>query len=151
MDIPYGNIITVVITAATTLAAVVVTNWLSYRRSNRERLWELRREIYGTILSELAAVEHICNGIDEAVAERSYEEYWNTKARVHDDNNIFERMGTIRKKATDNYLVLTDEFIIAYDNFNNDMKPDDPHGDLPPEEYERFSAAIRKHRPKLLQ
>jgi hypothetical protein len=63
MDIPYGNIVTAVITTATTLAAVVVTNWLSYWRSNRERLWELRREIYGMILSELAAVEHICDGM----------------------------------------------------------------------------------------
>jgi hypothetical protein len=106
MDIPYGNIVTAVITTATTLAAVVVTNWLSYWRSNRERLWELRREIYGMILSELAAVEHICDGIDEAVAERGYEEYWNTKSRQRDDVNISERMGTIRKNVSDNYLSL---------------------------------------------
>jgi hypothetical protein len=145
MDIPLGNIIT----AVATVGAVVVANRLSYRRSNRERLWDLRRETYGFLLSELASVEHVCDSIDEAIAERSYAAYWETKSRARDDADIAERMGKVRQRFSDDYLILSDEFIRVFDDLTRESRGD-PYNSSPPEEYELFSGAMRKHRPRLL-
>lgn len=146
IEIPYGNIVT----AVATVVAVVVANRLSYRQSNQERLWDLRRVTYGTIMSELALVERVCDSIDEAISERSYEEYWNTKSRVDDDAEIHERMKKMASRFSDDYLILSDIFIWAYTDFTDAMRAD-PYNSSPPEEYDVFSAAIREHRPKLMR
>jgi hypothetical protein len=109
----------------------------------------LRRETYGLILSELAAVEHICDGIDEAVEERSYAEYWNTESRERDDADIAERMRKVHNRFSDDYPVLSDEFIKIVDEFTSELRGD-PYNSTPPEDHELFSGAIRKHRPRLL-
>jgi hypothetical protein len=145
-EIPYGNIVT----AIATVLAVVVANRLSYRQSNKERLWDLRRVTYGTILSELALVQRICNSIDEAISERSYEEYWNTKSRVRDDDELHERMKTITSRVSDDYLILSDTFIKAYSEFTDAMRAD-PYNSSPPNEHDVFSAAVREHRPRLMK
>jgi hypothetical protein len=145
VDIPFGNIIT----AATAVLAVVIANRLSYRSSYNERVWDLRRETYGIILSQLAILERICDGIDEAVNERSYEEYWNTKGRERDDARISECMGAMQKRFSDDYLILTDEFIDAYNKLMSDMRSD-PYDYDPPSEHDDFSKAIRENRPLLL-
>jgi hypothetical protein len=60
MDIPIGNIITGIIT----VLAVVLANKLSSSQSGRAKLWDLRRQTYGVILSELGSVERLCAVID---------------------------------------------------------------------------------------
>jgi hypothetical protein len=145
MELPLGNIVT----AVATVLAVMVANHLSYRKSNRERLWDLRRAAYGLMLSELAAVERICDGIDEAVAERSFEAYWETKGRTRDDAEITERMGKVHQRYSDDYLIISDEFIKVFDKFLGNGRAD-PYVSSPPEEHEAFSAAIRKYRPRLM-
>jgi hypothetical protein len=149
MQTPYGDVITATATVTAAIAGVIIANGLTYRRSNKERLWDLRRETYGIILSELAAVEQICDGIDEAASERSYLEYWNTKGRERDDAEISDCMSRARKRYTADYLVLSDGFIKAFDELTADMRGD-PYNFSPPEEHDSFSAAIRKHRPQLL-
>src|SRR5260370_6946474 len=101
------------------------------------------------MLAELASIEHICDGIDDAVNERSYEEYWETKSRVRDDAEIAERMGRIQKRFSDDYLILTDEFIKIFDELTGEMRGD-PYNTSPPDEHEIFSPPIRKHRPRLM-
>lgn len=150
MDIPSGAIISAIITAITTASAtvlaVVIANRLSYARSYKEKLWDLRRQTYGVILSELAAVERFCDDADEYISERGYEEYWNNKARERHDAEIANHMGTIRNRFSDDYLILSDAFIGLYDKLMKEMAGN-PYNDLPPEQHENFSAGIRKYRP----
>ena len=71
VDISSGTlisaIITAIITASATVFAVVIANRLSYVRTYKEKLWDLKRPAYGLILSELAAIEQICNSADEYI------------------------------------------------------------------------------------
>jgi hypothetical protein len=55
-----GNIITGIMT----LVCVFIGSRLSYRRSIKEKFWDVRREAYGGILSELAEVDRITKGAD---------------------------------------------------------------------------------------
>jgi hypothetical protein len=145
MEFPAGNIIT----GLATVVAVVIANRLTYSRSSKEKIWDLRREAYGVILSELGAVERICDNADEHINERGYEEYWNSKSRGRDDAEISKHMGIVAGRFSNDYLILSSEFINAYNELTDDMRSD-PHNSLPPDEHDTFSNAIRKHHPLLM-
>jgi hypothetical protein len=152
MNITSDNIVTVsaaIVGALGAIGGVIVANRLTYARSNRERLWDLRRQAYGVILSELAAVEHICDSVDEYVNERSYEEYFNTKSRDRLEAEKAKRMDVVRTRYSNDYLILSEEFIKAYDKFTADASSD-PYNDTPPEEHEKFSKGLRENRPRLM-
>lgn len=140
--------ITPLITAAAAVLAVIIGNRLSYARTYKEKIWDLRRQTYGIILSGLAAVEQICEAADQYIDERGYEEYWNNKARVRHDNEISNHMGAIRSRYSDDYLILSDAFIALYDEMSKEMTGD-PYNDSPPDQHETFSSAIKKYRPLL--
>jgi hypothetical protein len=152
MDIPSGTFIsaflTPIITAGAAVLAVVIGNRLSYARTYKEKIWDLRRQTYGVILSELAAVERICDDADGYISERGYEEYWNNKARERHDAEIANHMGIIQRRFSDDYLILSDAFIGLHDKLMKEMASD-PYNALPPDEHETFSEAIRKYRPLL--
>jgi hypothetical protein len=62
-------IITTLLSICGTVAGVILGSRLSYRQSFKEKIWDLRRVAYGVILSELAAIEHICASADEYINE----------------------------------------------------------------------------------
>jgi hypothetical protein len=64
MEIPLGN----VVTGIATVIAVVIANRLTYSRSTKERLWDLRRQAYGVILAELGAADRIIHGANKYIA-----------------------------------------------------------------------------------
>jgi hypothetical protein len=144
MEIPWGN----VITATATVIAVVIANRLTFRRSSQEKIWDLRRQAYGLILSELATVERICERADEYIQEDEHR-YFEGKYSDEDSAEIGEHMSNIEKKFSDDYLVLSESFIALYDRMRDEMRGD-PYNDTPPERHASFSSAVRKGRPLLI-
>jgi hypothetical protein len=72
MEFPWGNLVGGIIG----VVAVVIGSRLTYARSSKEKIWDLRRAAYSVILSELAAIERICDDADEYIAERNFTEYF---------------------------------------------------------------------------
>lgn len=142
-EFPYLNILTPI----TTVLAVVIASRLSYGRAYKEKVWDLRRQAYGLILSELAAIEQICDMADEQISETSVMSYFDGRNRKNDEQ-IHEHMIAIRKRFADDYLILSDGFIAFYEGLTKEMMSD-PYNSLPPEQHDTFCEAIRKYRPLL--
>jgi hypothetical protein len=143
MELPIGNIVT----AIGTVISVVIANKLSFSQSGQAKLLDSRRQAYGVILSELASVERVCATADEHMAEDEYR-YFESDAREAHNKQIGEHMKAARQRFSDDYLILSDQFIERFETFAADLAgpPDEGY----PEGDERFSKAIRKHRPLLL-
>jgi hypothetical protein len=148
-DIPFGNIIT----AIATVLAVVIANRLSLRKTNQERLWDLRRVAYGTILSDLGKVEQICSNIDDTLGylQGGWLEYWDTESRVKNENAIHDHMKHLRTTISEDYLILSELFIKTFEEFTQQTSADDDGDSSPPEEQDTFSAAVKAYRPKLMK
>jgi hypothetical protein len=142
-EIPYGNIIT----GIATVVAVVIANRLSYGRTNREKLWDLRRQSYGFILSELGSIEQICDIADEYISEGGEQRYFEGQDQLHNEK-IHMHMNAMRKRFADDYLILSDTFIALYEKLSKEMSSD-PYNSTPSDDHDIFSAAIRKYRPLL--
>jgi hypothetical protein len=140
---------TIVISFGTAIIVAVLTSWLSYARSSKEKLWDLRREAYGTILSAWATAERICDSADEFIGERGEIEYFESTYSKSHDAEIGKQMTIANKRFSDDYLILSDEFIAIYEHFESEAYADNPN-DMPPDEHDRFASAIRKNRPLLL-
>jgi hypothetical protein len=87
VEIPWGS----VVTAIATMVAVVIANWLSFGHSNKEKLWDLRRQAYGLILSEFAEIEQICDSANEYIQEDAYR-YFETVSQI-DNEKVAKHMG----------------------------------------------------------
>jgi hypothetical protein len=150
MEIPAGvvNIITAVVTATTTLVVVFVTNRLALFRSSKEKLWDLKRQVYGQILSELADAERVLDVANEFIVERGYEYYHGTEYYSKHQSKLFDHLFSIRKKFSDDYLILSDSFIELFQKLSDELFLDEPNED-PPERHERIEGAVKKYRPLL--
>lgn len=150
MDIPSGTvIITAIITAGATLFAVVLANRLSYDRTYKEKLWDLKRPAYGLILSELAAIEQICNSADAYIQEDE-DRYFESVAEKHNEK-IAKHFEAISKRIADDYLIMSEDFIALHDELMKEMTGDPYNDDDDASEaHKTFTAAIRKYRPLLL-
>jgi hypothetical protein len=137
-----------IVAPITSLVAVVVASGLAYRRSTKEKLSDLRRQAYGAILSELAAVERICAVADEFIMEDELRYFHSDESRTHNDK-IAEHMGAARQRYTDDYLVLSEQFIALFERFLTELAASSQN-DLPPDEHDHFVRAVRQNRPQLL-
>jgi hypothetical protein len=140
-------IITAITTASATVLAVVIANRLSYARTYKEKLWDLKRPAYGLILSELAAIEQICNTADEYIQENQ-DRYFESVAEKH-NAKIAKHFEAINKRIADDYLIMSEDFNALYDELMKKMAGD-PFNDDTSEEHQKFTAAVRKYRPLLI-
>ena len=75
--------------------------------------------------------------------------YVESDARDKHNEQIAAHMKTLRQRFSDDYLILSDPFIALFEAFTADLASGPPDEGYP-EEDERFSEAVRKHRPLLL-
>jgi len=147
---PFDSIVTIIaaiVTVVGTIAGVVIANRLTSTRSFKEKVWEIRREAYGLILSELVMIERICDSADEHI-EEDHDRYFET-VEQKDTARINKHWKAIDKRIADDYLILSDEFIALFDEMRKAMATN-PYDHDPPEEHATFSTAIRKYRPRLI-
>jgi hypothetical protein len=149
MALSIGNLATLIGTPCITFLAAWWGNHLAYIRGNREKFWDLRRQAYGIILSEFRAAETVCNFIDDAMLEGP-ERYFSGPTYSRDADRISAHLRTAHDRFSADYLILSDDFIRIFDGYKND--PNGPSQfDSPPEQYEKFSAKMRRWRPLLLE
>jgi hypothetical protein len=144
MDFPIGNIVT----AIATVISVVIANKLSSTQSGRAKVWDLRRETYGVILSELASIERLCVVIEDYRNEDIHG-YFASDAKTAHDTRVAEHIATVRQRFSGDYLIVSDEFVSLFEAFTTDLEAGPPD-EFYPEADERFAAAVKKHRPVLL-
>ena len=144
LDLPLGN----VVTAIATVISVVVANRLSFSQSGKAKLWDLRRQAFGAILSELASVERLCDVADSYIRENAYG-YFHSETRTEHDTRIVEHIKTARQRFSDDYLIVSDAFIGLFEAFTTELEAGPPD-DIFPLDHEHFAALVRKHRPLLL-
>jgi hypothetical protein len=145
MELPIGNIVT----AVATVIAVVIANRLTFSRTNKERLWDFRRQAYGMILAELGAIEEIYLNIDEYIKVHGEEAYYQSEGMHQDSARIAEHLSKADKRFADDYLVLSAGFIRHYERMHADFRKIDPNV-AGIEARKPLMVAIRKARPKLL-
>jgi hypothetical protein len=142
MEIPLGN----VVTAIATVIAVVVANRLTYSRSTKERLWDLRRQAYGVILTELAAIDRISHAANEYID--GVGGYFESEYFGGDVAKIGEHMKVVRDRFSNDYLILSDDFIRIFDTFLGELSGDPNVAGH--DEHLRTRGVITKYRPLLL-
>lgn len=145
-ELPWGSIVT----GGATVVAVVIANRLSFRRTSSEKIWDLRRQAYGEILSALAKVENVLDIAGEYIHESEVRYFEEGVSKLH-DSRISESMDIARKRFDDEYLVLSPRFISCFDKMQKELSAlgNDPD-QTPDESHAEFDAVIRKHRPLLL-
>lgn len=144
MILSFGSLITPLVTTI----GVILANQLTYGLGNRQKVWELRRQAYGVILSGLSAVERICNVADEYI-EEDLTRYFDSDIFGKHNEQIHDQMNIVRERFTSDYLILSDEFIALFAEFDDALSTGAPDDD-PPEEHDRFAEAVRLWRPRLL-
>lgn len=130
------------------IMGVAVGHWLNRGHTRKEKLKDLRREAYGVILAEMAAAQPIYDAACEAISEDSHW-YHGSELRERHLDGISKHMRAARQRFTDDYLVLSADFITRFEKMQSDRstKADDtdpfsnvePHGEL-----------LRLARPELL-
>ena len=144
VDLPIGNIVT----AIATVISVVIANRLSSSQTGKAKLWDLRRQTYGVIASELSSVERICEAANYSISENSHDYHASETMGLH-NRKINEHMNTARQRFSDDYLIVSDSFINAFSNLERDLDAISPE-EFFPDDHNMFYAAIRKHRPIIL-
>jgi hypothetical protein len=145
MDFPIGNILT----AAATVVAVVIANRLTFSRTNKERLWDLRRQAYGVIVTEFAAMERVYVEIDGFIGMHGEEAYFRDEQMFDDGKVLAAHMSEANSRFADDYLVLSDQFIQIYEQMLDEIHNTDPNV-AGMEGRKAVSVAVRAARPKLL-
>jgi hypothetical protein len=131
------------------IIGAIITYMLNVRRSTHEKLWELRRVAYGSILAEMKYVEYVLDSADEYI-KKDEMRYFAGQAFIHHNAAIGKHMLTVRKNYMDNYLILSEKFISEFDLLLNYLDSTYPDFD-PQEEHTHFASAIRAAQPKLLR
>jgi hypothetical protein len=145
MEIPIGNIVT----AVATVLAVVIANKLTLARSSAEKMWDLRRQSYGVILSELARVDRIIRDVD-AILAIDLIGYFQSKLHNTHQEKMWKHINSARQRFDDDYLVLSQEFIELFQNMEARLEIEDDPNDTPPEQIEKYAEIIKEVRPKLV-
>jgi hypothetical protein len=134
-------------TLAAALFSVFLTSRLTYRRSYSEKVWENRRLAYSYIMSRLSSVKSLCSAMDDAISEDPIR-FWEGDQNNWYDERMHKRMHKIRKRFSDDYLMLSDEFIALMESLLSSIAVD--RYEVPPEAHDIFCAGLREWEPKLL-
>jgi hypothetical protein len=144
MEIPLGN----VVTGIATVIAVVIANRLTYSRSTKERLWDLRRQAYGVILAELGAADRIIHGANKYIAS-GVGDYFESKYFADDIKKTGEHMKVAHDRFSDDYLIFSDDFVRIFEAFLGERDDAGPNV-AGHNEHLRRRSVITKYRPLLL-
>jgi hypothetical protein len=127
----------------------VLGSWLTSGRTRKEKLWDLKRAAYGTILSEIASIDRIHSFADAMMSENMHMYFDSAQRREH-EQRIAKHWDIARGRFADDYLVLSDEFIAIFEKLIADIEADEPN-EMWPEEQERISNLVHEAKPRLVE
>ncbi|SFI43536.1 hypothetical protein SAMN05216304_102740 [Bosea sp. OK403] len=108
---PWGNLIT----AISTLFAVILTATITSRRGFRAKLWDLKREAYGEILHNLR--EGIAHLQEVAASQRA----GNNDAAIAANRRVEEAANAARICVVRGSVFLPEHFLAAYDEYTAEL------------------------------
>ena len=85
---------------------------------------------------------------DSYISEGGWERYFYSEAEKKLTGQISGHMSSIRKKSSEDYLIISDEFRNIYETFANESSSSDEQPSY--EQDDTFDVAVRKYRPLLL-
>jgi hypothetical protein len=147
MDSSYATLIAVVGTVCSVVVGAILTNRLTFRRSSREKLWDLRRETYSYIVVRLSRAKKQCADINEYLADDP-QRFWNLDKNTTMDR-FYEGIREAFERYSDDNLICSPEFILIFEQFDAATNPD-PYNDGPDDTYDLYSTALKKFVPKLV-
>ena len=112
---PGGVLLASIITQLVTTILLFANNGMAYKRSRREKLWDLKRELYGKVISKVSEIE-----TEYLAAETFYnfnqDEFDDGRKRSSEmEYNIFPKISQTQTIFQDNYLVFSRGFIRAFE------------------------------------
>lgn len=137
----------VIITIATAFIATIGAYFFGYRNAINARIWEIRRDSYGTILFELEKAEQICDEADVYIQENE-ERYFHSDTSNKHNEKIAEHLGSADNKFAANHLVFSKGFTDLYRKFKTELRSGDSDA-MPDEDHEHFTRVLKQNRPKL--
>ncbi|MGE0061360.1 MAG: hypothetical protein AB7T86_04695 [Xanthobacteraceae bacterium] len=141
------EIATALISALSGLIGVALGGWLTFRNASKEKLIELRRNTYGSILHELSQIQQVIDVADECISHVGWDRYFTSETEQQHTQKIVGHMSELRKKSSAEYLIISDGFRNLLDEMNKEMSSSDAEYY---EEDDTFDRAIAKYRPLLL-
>jgi hypothetical protein len=146
---PAGVLIASIITQIVTVGILFANHRLSYRRYSKEKMWDLKRELYSKVLSKLSEVIsaylsaktlYALDGSDDKLTANAMEQENRTFPLIHEAQTIFR----------DNYAIFSREFTRNFDvilDMHSPEIPEDNYGDA----LEFRLSVIRKIHDNLLE
>ena len=131
------------ITAISTLSGAVIGAWLASGRAHKEKVWDLRRQAYGVILSEIAMIDRIMDRVQAMLADDSFR-YFDSPERPANEEKIGDHWTKAAQRFADDYLVLSAEFISIFEKLELDNSEES--NESWPEEQDRFASNIKSAR-----
>ena len=110
---PGGVLLSSIITQLVTIALLFANNNMAYKRSRREKLWDLKRELYSKVISKVIDIQaayamarglYDLPGADDALKKTAMENEYNVFQTIIQAQDIFD----------DNYLMFSRAFLRAY-------------------------------------
>jgi hypothetical protein len=118
---PCGVFLATIITQIVTVALLFANNKMTYKRSRREKLWDLKRELYSKVISKVSAIQsdyamttqfyHLNPGGDEEDAFR--------KTAAQMEYTSFPTIIQVQNVFRDNYLIFSRAFLRAFEPIND--------------------------------
>jgi hypothetical protein len=142
------DILSNVITGLFTLLGTLIGSWLTSGRARHQKLWDVRREAYSVITSELGAITRVLDIADAIIAECDLQSYFATAARDRHEAAIHKHCEAARQRFADDYLMLSDTFIARFEKLVVEMDADDPNEGWD-ETHERKARQLRAAKTEL--
>jgi hypothetical protein len=147
MDSDVSNIVTAVSTITAVIVGAILTELLSFKRSTKEKLLDMRILSYGRILSTLFKLESVVARADYYIEEDATR-YFGSDIREAHDSEIAKHIIEIRDTLSDSYLIVSERSVDILEDFMEELqeRPDDVF----PEDHKRLLAAVRAARPRMM-
>ena len=144
---PAGVLIASIITQIVTVGILFANHRLSYRRYSKEKMWDLKREMYSKVLSKLSEVIsayisaqtlYLLDGSDDRLRANATEQ----------ENRTFPLIQEAQTLLRDNYVIFSREFTRKFDAiYDTPEVSEDDYGD----ELEFRLSLVRKLHDDLLE
>jgi hypothetical protein len=139
---PGGVLLASIIAQIVTVIIVFANNRMAYKRSRREKLWDLKREIYSKVISKvsdiLAAYDKAIEVYNVPGADESLK-----KTAAENERTVFQKIVEAQELFRDNYLIFSRAFLRIFQSING-IKMLDLYNYPGPESYDVILAERKR-------
>jgi len=101
---PGGVLLASIITQVVTVALLIANNRMAYKRSRREKLWDLKRDLYSKVIAKVGEIK----SDDTEARKRASESEYQTFPKIMQAQDLF----------CDNYLIFSRALLEKFEPIN---------------------------------